>query len=40
MRLVQEEKRLRDERHRVEARLRVLLMVRYMELYRRFGLAE
>jgi hypothetical protein len=40
MRLVQEEKRIRNERHRLEARLRPLLMARYMELYRRFGLVE
>ena len=40
MRLVQEEKRIRNERHRLEARLRALLMARYMELYRRFGLVE
>ena len=40
MRLVQEEKRLRSERHGLEARLRALLMARYMELYKRFGLVE
>jgi len=40
MRLVQEEKRIRNERHRLEARLRALLMARNIELYRRFGLVE
>lgn len=36
-RLVQEEKRIRNERHRLEARLRVLVTARFMELNRRFG---
>jgi hypothetical protein len=36
-RLVDEERRVRSERHRLEARLRALVLARYMELYRRFG---
>ena len=36
-RLFDEERRVRNERHRLEARLRELVMARYMELYRRFG---
>jgi len=35
--LVGEERRVRNERHRLEARLRALVMARYMKLYRRFG---
>ncbi|MFH2110317.1 MAG: hypothetical protein ABIJ47_03535 [Candidatus Bathyarchaeota archaeon] len=38
--LVQEERRVRNERHRLEARLRALVMARFMELYRRFGAPE
>jgi hypothetical protein len=38
--LVQEEKAVRNERHRLEARLRALVMARYRELYRRFGVEE
>ncbi len=37
MRLVDEERRVRNKRHRLEAWLRVLVMARKMELYRRFG---
>jgi len=36
-RLVDEERRVRNERLRFEARLRALVMARYMELFRRFG---
>jgi hypothetical protein len=36
-RLVDEERRVRNERHQFEARLRALVMARYMELFRRFG---
>jgi plasmid stabilization system protein ParE len=39
-RLVQEEKAGRNERHRLESQLRALVMARYRELYRRFGLEE
>ena len=38
--LIQEEKAIRNERHRLEARLRALVMARYRELYRRFGFEE
>jgi len=37
-RLVQEERRIRNERHRLEERLRALVMARFMELNRRFAL--
>jgi hypothetical protein len=36
-RLVDEERRVRNERHRLEARLRALVMAHYMDIYRRFG---
>ena len=36
-RLVDEERRVRNKRHRLEAWLRAIVMARYMELYRRFG---
>ena len=39
-RLVQEERRIRNERHRLEARLRALVMARFMEVYRRFGVIK
>ncbi|HUV33864.1 MAG TPA: hypothetical protein VMW22_02965 [Candidatus Desulfaltia sp.] len=39
-RLVQEERRIRNERHRLEERLRALVMARFMELYRRFGVIK
>lgn len=39
-RLVQEERRIRNERHWIEARLRALVMARFMDLYRRFGVLE
>ena len=38
--LVQEERRIRNERHRLEARLRALVMARFMEVYRRFGVIK
>ena len=38
--LILEERRVRSERHRLEARLRVMVMARFMELYRRFGILE
>ena len=38
--LVQEERRIRNERHWLEARLRALVMARFMEVYRRFGVIK
>ena len=38
--LVEEERRVRNERHRLESRLRALVMARFMELYRRFGVIK
>ena len=39
-RLVQEEKAIRNERHRLEARHRALVIARCRELSRRFGLEK
>jgi len=38
--LIQEERRIRNERHRLEVRLRNLVMSRFMEIYRRLGVLE